>query len=103
MLVEAVITISSSPKFGDYQCNSAMQIAQHLKQLSVKSSPREVAQKLVAELQKPIPCVDRLEIAGAGYVNIFLSRYAFSLIVYPQYFDNSIVSFTADLMENNAL
>uniref|UniRef100_A0A182XPR9 Probable arginine--tRNA ligase, cytoplasmic n=1 Tax=Anopheles quadriannulatus TaxID=34691 RepID=A0A182XPR9_ANOQN len=74
VLVEAVITISSSPKFGDYQCNSAMQIAQHLKQLSLKSSPREVAQKLVAELQKPISCVDRLEIAGAGYVNIFLSR-----------------------------
>uniref|UniRef100_A0A182K960 Probable arginine--tRNA ligase, cytoplasmic n=1 Tax=Anopheles christyi TaxID=43041 RepID=A0A182K960_9DIPT len=72
--VDAVITISTSAKFGDYQCNSAMQIAQHMKQQSIKTTPREVAQKLVGELQKPIPCVDKLEIAGAGYVNIFLSR-----------------------------
>uniref|UniRef100_A0A182PMQ6 Probable arginine--tRNA ligase, cytoplasmic n=1 Tax=Anopheles epiroticus TaxID=199890 RepID=A0A182PMQ6_9DIPT len=67
---DAVITISTSPKFGDYQCNSAMQIAQHLKQQSIKSSPREVAQKLVEQLQSPIVCVDKLEIAGAGYEGI---------------------------------
>uniref|UniRef100_A0A182NN94 Probable arginine--tRNA ligase, cytoplasmic n=1 Tax=Anopheles dirus TaxID=7168 RepID=A0A182NN94_9DIPT len=72
--VAAVITISSSPKFGDYQCNSAMQIAQHLKQQSVKTSPREVAQNLINELQSPVACIEKVEVAGAGYVNIFLSR-----------------------------
>ncbi|XP_053667051.1 probable arginine--tRNA ligase, cytoplasmic [Anopheles marshallii] len=72
--VAAVVTISTSPKFGDYQCNSAMQIVQLLKQQSVKTSPREVAQKLIDVLQTPIACVEKFEIAGAGYVNIFLSR-----------------------------
>uniref|UniRef100_A0A182MEA7 Probable arginine--tRNA ligase, cytoplasmic n=1 Tax=Anopheles culicifacies TaxID=139723 RepID=A0A182MEA7_9DIPT len=72
--VPAVVTISTSPKFGDYQCNSAMQIVQQLKQQSVKMSPRDVAQKLVDELRTPIACVEKFEIAGAGYVNIFLSR-----------------------------
>uniref|UniRef100_A0A182R2V1 Probable arginine--tRNA ligase, cytoplasmic n=1 Tax=Anopheles funestus TaxID=62324 RepID=A0A182R2V1_ANOFN len=72
--VAAVVTISTSPKFGDYQCNSAMQIVQLLKQQSVKISPREVAQKLIDELKSPIACVEKLEVAGAGYVNIFLSR-----------------------------
>uniref|UniRef100_A0A182SD47 Probable arginine--tRNA ligase, cytoplasmic n=1 Tax=Anopheles maculatus TaxID=74869 RepID=A0A182SD47_9DIPT len=72
--VEAVVTLSTSPKFGDYQCNSAMQIVQHLKQQGIKMSPRDVAQKLLEELRTPIASVEKFEVAGAGYVNIFLSR-----------------------------
>lgn len=29
--IQTVITVNSNPKFGDYQCNSALQISQHLK------------------------------------------------------------------------
>ncbi|XP_058120534.1 probable arginine--tRNA ligase, cytoplasmic isoform X2 [Anopheles coustani] len=72
--VPAVITISSSAKFGDYQCNSAMQIVQQLKQQSIKASPRDVAEKLITALDHSINFIEKVEVAGAGYVNVFLSR-----------------------------
>uniref|UniRef100_A0A182JFC0 Probable arginine--tRNA ligase, cytoplasmic n=1 Tax=Anopheles atroparvus TaxID=41427 RepID=A0A182JFC0_ANOAO len=74
LTVPAVITISSASKFGDYQCNSAMQIVQQLKQHSVKSSPRDVALNLIAALPGTIDFIDKIEVAGAGYVNVFLSK-----------------------------
>ncbi|XP_053673140.1 probable arginine--tRNA ligase, cytoplasmic [Anopheles nili] len=74
LTVPAVITISTSPKFGDYQCNSAMQIVKLLKQQSVNISPINVAQKIIEKLPKTVACIDKVEIAGAGYVNVFLSR-----------------------------
>uniref|UniRef100_A0AAG5D3B2 Probable arginine--tRNA ligase, cytoplasmic n=1 Tax=Anopheles atroparvus TaxID=41427 RepID=A0AAG5D3B2_ANOAO len=74
LTVPAVITISSASKFGDYQCNSAMQIVQQLQQHSVKSSPRDVALNLIAALPGTIDFIDKIEVAGAGYVNVFLSK-----------------------------
>lgn len=71
--VPAVITVSSSAKFGDYQCNNAMQIVQKLKALDVKTNPRDVANKLMEALP-PSPAISKAEVAGAGFVNVFLDK-----------------------------
>lgn len=68
-----VVTVSGNSKFGDYQCNSAMPIAQLLKNKGQKSNPREVAQKLVSEVPE-FSWVKKLEIAGPGFINITLDR-----------------------------
>ncbi|XP_053690008.1 probable arginine--tRNA ligase, cytoplasmic [Sabethes cyaneus] len=71
--VPTVITVSSSPKFGDYQCNNAMQLVQKLKALGITKNPRDIANQLMAALPKS-PLISKVEIAGAGYVNVFLDK-----------------------------
>jgi len=52
---------------GDFASNLAMQLAKAL-----KANPREIAQRLVREL--PVSAwVDKVEIAGAGFINFHLS------------------------------
>ncbi len=52
---------------GDYACNLAMQLARTLKR-----NPREIAGALLDALPAS-PWVEKAEIAGAGFINIFLS------------------------------
>lgn len=69
-----VITVSgNNPNFGDYQCNSAMPIANISKQLGKKVAPREIAGKIIQHLPEH-PLVEKTEIAGPGFINVFLSR-----------------------------
>lgn len=69
-----VISVSgNNPKFGDYQCNSAMPIANIYKQLGKKIAPREIAEKIVCNLPSH-DLIEKTEIAGPGFINIFLSR-----------------------------
>ncbi|XP_069628823.1 arginine--tRNA ligase, cytoplasmic isoform X1 [Haliaeetus albicilla] len=69
-----VVTPSQQPKFGDYQCNSAMGITQILlKTKEQKVSPREIAEKI----SKNIPaneCIEKVEIAGPGFINVHLRK-----------------------------
>ena len=51
---------------GDFSCNLAMQLAR-----SMKRNPRELAQLLISEIPKS-PYVSKVEIAGAGFINIHL-------------------------------
>ncbi len=51
---------------GDYACSVALQLAKQL-----RAKPRAIAAKLVAALPAS-PCVDRAEVAGAGFINFFL-------------------------------
>jgi arginyl-tRNA synthetase len=75
-----VITESTKANFGDYQCNSAMPICQLLKAEGVKASPRDVATK-VLEFAPPSPLIAKMEIAGAGFINIHLTtEYAVSAV-----------------------
>ncbi|MGQ0522581.1 MAG: arginine--tRNA ligase [Betaproteobacteria bacterium] len=53
---------------GDYACNIALQLAKRW-----RAKPREVAARLVSALPQS-PHVDRAEVAGPGFVNIFLTR-----------------------------
>jgi arginyl-tRNA synthetase len=59
------------PELGDYSSNAAMLLAAPLGE-----SPREVATRLGAELERELGAedsVDRVEVAGPGFVNLFLS------------------------------
>jgi arginyl-tRNA synthetase len=55
---------------GDYSCNLAMQLAKPLRQ-----SPREIAALLVNVLSAS-PYLEKIEVAGAGFINLFLTTYA---------------------------
>ena len=52
---------------GDYACNLAMQLAKPLRR-----SPRDIAQALMAALPAS-GVVEKVELAGAGFINVFLT------------------------------
>lgn len=60
---------------GDFASNLALQLAKPL-----KTSPRDIAQRLVRELP-PSPLVERVEVAGAGFINVYLSQAARTAVV----------------------
>ncbi len=55
---------------GDYACNLAMQLAKLL-----RKPPRDIAKALIAALPES-NVVEKLEIAGAGFINIFITTAA---------------------------
>jgi arginyl-tRNA synthetase len=61
-----VLERPKSAAHGDYACNVAMQLARRLKR-----NPRELAQRVIEQLPNS-PWVERAEIAGAGFINLFL-------------------------------
>lgn len=63
--ISTVSTISG--EFGDYQCNDAMNLARAL-----KSRPRDIAERITT-CAAPHPGVARVEIAGPGFINVFLN------------------------------
>lgn len=54
---------------GDYACNVALVAAK-----AAEIAPRTLAEQIVAELGGQIEYVDRLEIAGPGFINLYLAR-----------------------------
>uniref|UniRef100_A0A3P8ZVL3 Arginine--tRNA ligase, cytoplasmic n=1 Tax=Esox lucius TaxID=8010 RepID=A0A3P8ZVL3_ESOLU len=67
------VTPNQQAKFGDYQCNSAMAMAQMMKSKGLKVNPREIAEKI----QQKIPdneLIEKTEIAGPGFINVHLKR-----------------------------
>ena len=57
------------PELGDYSTNAALLLAPAL-----GSSPREIAEGLRGELADDLgPVADRIEVAGPGFLNLFLS------------------------------
>src|SRR5512142_621248 len=55
---------------GDYACNLAMQLARPL-----RKSPRDIANALIAALPQS-EAVAKVEIAGAGFINVFIATAA---------------------------
>lgn len=75
---EAAIAASQNAKFNDYQCNSSMQLAGLLKGIYAAKggkppSPRDIALKIVENLPKT-PIIDKMDVSGPGFINIFLSE-----------------------------
>lgn len=69
-----VLAIAQNPKFGDYQCNSAMAISKLVAaQQGTKIAPQEVAKAIVANVAEN-PIIQKLDIAGPGFINIHLER-----------------------------
>ncbi|KAK1939180.1 Arginine--tRNA ligase [Phytophthora citrophthora] len=72
--VEVARTNVKNAKFGDYQCNSAMSIFTALKGTpNAARSPRDVASTIIAAMPET-RLLDRLSIAGAGFINAFLTK-----------------------------
>lgn len=67
------VTPNQQAKFGDYQCNSAMAMAQMMKAKGQKVSPREIAEKIVQYIPNN-ELIERTEIAGPGFINVHLKR-----------------------------
>ncbi|MFT5929655.1 MAG: arginyl-tRNA synthetase, partial [Candidatus Azotimanducaceae bacterium] len=61
----AVVKQAQKPEFGHYQANGVMGAAKKL-----KMNPRQLAEKLVEQLT--LKGVEKLEIAGPGFINIHL-------------------------------
>lgn len=61
---------------GDYACNLAMQLARPLRR-----SPRDIAQALIAALPQS-EVIEKVEVAGAGFINLFLTKSAKQAIVH---------------------
>lgn len=64
---------SSQEKFGHYQFNSAMKFAK-----AVQVPPRQVAEAILKHIKKSDsdnqPFIDKLEVAGPGFINITLDK-----------------------------
>ena len=58
---------------GDYATNVAMVCAKQM-----DKSPREIAENFAKELEGKIPAVEKIEIAGPGFINFRLARNFFS-------------------------
>ncbi|MGR3973759.1 MAG: arginine--tRNA ligase [Candidatus Rhabdochlamydia sp.] len=78
------ITQSTQLQFGHYQCNNALKLAKDL-----KKNPREIAGQMVTLWQQLLAhepgMIDKLEVAGAGFINItftpsFLSSQLLSMV-----------------------
>jgi arginyl-tRNA synthetase len=63
------------PGRGDYSTNVALQLAKPLKR-----NPRELASAVVAALE-PSPWIERVEIAGGGFINVYLTPSARQAVV----------------------
>jgi len=79
---EPELEIPSLAQHGDYATNAAMVLAK-----SLKKNPREIAEKL----SEPITSLganilDRLEIAGPGFINFFIKKEAFRRVL-PMIFE----------------
>ncbi len=69
---QAIITRATDPKFGHFQCNSAMPLSKVL-----KMPPRDIAQTIVdALLALPNHPFQEVSLAGPGFINITLSSKA---------------------------
>jgi arginyl-tRNA synthetase len=64
--VRIAVERTRDPAHGDFACNLAMALA---KQVGMK--PRELAERLVAAFPRS-PLIAKLEIAGPGFINVFL-------------------------------
>ena len=65
---DPLVVPTTNPAFGDYQCNAAMAAAKRLKR-----KPRDVAELLVAAVGDAGGLVQKLEIAGPGFINVHVS------------------------------
>ncbi len=63
---------TTNENFGDFQCNAAMSLAK-----SLKMSPRDIAQQFSSEVALP-DYVEKIEIAGPGFINVYLKNSALS-------------------------
>src|SRR5438105_9908971 len=73
-LDQMVIETPPKTEFGDFAFPVAFDMAKRIKQATgEKKNPREIAETLKKAFED-IALVNRVEVAGAGYLNVFLDR-----------------------------
>jgi arginyl-tRNA synthetase len=84
-LDETAVEVPPKTELGDLAFPIAFELAKRIKAASgEKKNPRELATRL-AEGLKAMPGIARVEVAGAGYLNIFFNRaQLFTQLVNPQ-------------------
>jgi arginyl-tRNA synthetase len=63
-------------QFGDFACNVAMVLAK-----TVKMRPRDLAARIIEELSIDKALIAKVEIAGPGFINIFLTQQAYRAVI----------------------
>lgn len=72
---QAQLERARSPEYGEFASNAAMVLAK-----SAGMAPRELAQAIIDRMPKSRQ-VERLEIAGPGFINFFLHRFAMTGVI----------------------
>lgn len=65
---EIIFTVPKSKELGDYSTNAAMLLAKLL-----KNNPRKIAEEIVANLEYDESIIEKIEIAGPGFINFYFS------------------------------
>ena len=92
--VDFVVEHPADLKMGDYSTSIALALSKNL-----KTNPKELAEKIVATLrqaQGEFPEIQEIQVAGAGFINFYLSK---------EFFDKSTEKITKDdnFGKNNSL
>ena len=80
--LEANVSLATKEQYGDYQCNSAMELSKQLKAKCNRiEPPNKVAQLMLQKLAEAAGgeaslkrIVARTEVAGPGFINVHLQR-----------------------------
>ncbi len=65
--LEITFGVPKSEELGDYSCNVAMVLAKRL-----RANPRPMAEAIISKVKSESGSIERLEVAGPGFINIFL-------------------------------
>jgi len=76
---EFTVEIPNNPEFGDYSTNAALVLGKEN-----KMKPKDLAEKMVKELKKN-KAYKKLEIAGPGFINFFLSPSLYQQVFWEIY------------------
>ncbi|MCI5745505.1 MAG: arginine--tRNA ligase [Erysipelotrichaceae bacterium] len=74
--ISFVVEIPKDSSNGDYASNVAMQLTKIL-----RKNPRLIAQDIVDNFNKEICGIEKIEIAGPGFINFFVSSSSFSSLI----------------------
>ncbi|THG89057.1 hypothetical protein AJ85_19830 [Alkalihalobacillus alcalophilus ATCC 27647 = CGMCC 1.3604] len=66
---EVVLETPKDKAHGDYATNMAMQLAR-----VAKKAPRQIAEELTASLNQKEAMIEKVEIAGPGFINFFMDN-----------------------------
>ena len=62
--------------YGDFACNAALVLAK-----KARMRPRDLASQIIAHLPKDDPFIAKVELAGPGFINIFLKPQAYHTVI----------------------
>lgn len=74
--VGIIFTVPNQQAHGDYATNVAMLIAK-----SIKKNPREIADEIISNLDYDNSIIEKIEIAGPGFINFYFSKSYITQIV----------------------